>query len=160
MNNEASQIPGMTDLASEDSELRLEKQVCFSLYSASNALVRAYKPLLKTIGLTYLQYMTMMVLWERTPMTVKEIGDKLHLDSGTLTPLLKRLQDKELIKKVRSEKDERKVYVHLTEQGSQLEDKAKEIPGALMCKVGLPIEQAVQLKSLADLLLKQLSKSE
>lgn len=141
----------------EEKSLQIENQVCFSLYSASNALIRAYKPLLKELDLTYLQYMTMMVLWQSSPITVKQIGDKLHLDSGTLTPLLKRLQDKGMVNKVRSEKDERKVFLHLTEQGIKLKAKAKSVPHALMCKVNMSVEQALQLKALSDLLLKQLT---
>ncbi|QTH64015.1 MarR family transcriptional regulator [Psychrosphaera ytuae] len=141
----------------EEKSLQIENQVCFSLYSASNALIRAYKPLLKELDLTYLQYMTMMVLWQSSPITVKQIGDKLHLDSGTLTPLLKRLQDKGMVNKVRSEKDERKVFLHLTEQGIKLKAKAKSVPHALMCKVNMSVEHALQLKALSDLLLKQLT---
>lgn len=141
----------------EEKSLQIENQVCFSLYSASNALIRAYKPLLKELDLTYLQYMTMMVLWQSSPITVKQLGDKLHLDSGTLTPLLKRLQDKGMVNKVRSEKDERKVFLHLTEQGIKLKAKAKSVPHALMCKVNMSVEQALQLKALSDLLLKQLT---
>lgn len=141
-----------------ESSLKIEKQICFSLYSASNALTRAYKPLLQQLDLTYLQYMTMIVLWSYAPVTVKEIGHKLHLDSGTLTPLLKRLNEKGLIDKKRSENDERKVFIHLTEQGKKLEAKAQAIPEQITCKVNMSAEQASELKTLADLLLNQLHK--
>lgn len=144
--------------STENKELQIENQVCFSLYSASNALIRAYKPLLKELDLTYLQYMTMMVLWESSPITVKQLGERLHLDSGTLTPLLKRLQDKGMVNKVRSEHDERKVLLHLTEEGKELKTQAKSVPHKLMCQIDMPVEQALQLKSLSDLLLKQLTK--
>lgn len=154
--DQSSSIPQPSP--SENQELRIENQVCFSLYSASNALIRAYKPLLKELDLTYLQYMTMMVLWESSPITVKQLGERLHLDSGTLTPLLKRLQDKGVVNKKRSEKDERKVFLHLTEQGQQLKEQAKSVPHKLMCQIDMSVEQALQLKSLSDLLLSQLTK--
>ena len=137
--------------------ISLDEQVCFSLYTASNALIRAYKPILSSLDLTYLQYMTMIVLWEHAPLNVKEVGNKLHLDSGTLTPLIKRLVDKGYVSKQRSTLDERIVEVNLTEVGRELESQGAHVPGQLMCNVDMSVEQAKQLKQLTDLLYVQLS---
>lgn len=101
----------------QDNVLKLEQQLCFAVYSAAHAFNRAYKPLLDSLGLTYPQYIVMMVLWERNAQTVKEIGTKLDLDSGTLSPLLKRLEKLGMITRTRDENDERQVVVALTEQG-------------------------------------------
>ncbi len=101
----------------QDNVLKLEQQLCFAVYSAAHAFNRAYKPLLDSLGLTYPQYIVMMVLWERNGQTVKEIGAKLDLDSGTLSPLLKRLEKLGMITRTRDENDERQVVISLTEQG-------------------------------------------
>src|SRR3569832_2323767 len=97
--------------------LRLDNQICFAVYSATHAFNRVYKPLLDRLGLTYPQYLVLLVLWERDGIAVKEIGERLHLDSGTLTPLLKRLEQAGLIKRTRSSEDERQVLIDLTAQG-------------------------------------------
>ncbi|NKF49331.1 MarR family transcriptional regulator [Shewanella sp. WXL01] len=131
-------------------ELMLENQVCFSLYSLTNAMVRAYRPLLESISLTYPQYLVMMVLWQTSGISVKTLGEQLHLDSGTLTPLLKRLEVKGLVLRGRSEQDERVRVLHLTEEGQALKQQASEIPGLMRCKVGGEIEELQQLKALCD----------
>ena len=108
--------------------LKLENQLCFLLYASSREIVKRYKPLLDTIDLTYTQYIAMLVLWEKKQLTVKELGECLYLDSGTLTPLLKKLESKGLVTRVRSEKDERNLVVTLTQEGEKLKEQAVEIP--------------------------------
>ena len=108
--------------------LKLENQLCFPLYAAAREIVKRYKPFLDNIGLTYTQYITMMVLWERHCVTAKELGESLYLDSGTLTPLLKKLESMNLVTRERSEKDERHLMVTVTETGMALREKAAEIP--------------------------------
>jgi len=130
--------------------LSLDNQVCFSLYSAANAMVRAYRPLLNKLDLTYPQYLAMLVLWQHKGISVKTLGDKLHLDSGTLTPLLKRLEGKGLISRGRSEKDERVRVLHITPAGELLRESAMEIPELMRCKVGSSFESLLQLKVLCD----------
>ncbi|SNS59373.1 transcriptional regulator, MarR family [Belliella buryatensis] len=112
--------------------LRLEDQLCFPLYAASRMIIQAYRDPLESLGLTYPQYLVMMTLWERDGQAVNEIGKKLFLDSGTLTPLLKRLEANSLIKRVRSEADERRVEIELTFQGKSLKSKAEGIPGKIL----------------------------
>lgn len=107
----------MKAMKPHDNVLKLEQQLCFAVYSAAHAFNRAYKPLLDALGLTYPQYIVMMVLWERNGQTVKEIGAKLDLDSGTLSPLLKRLEKLGMITRTRDENDERQVVISLTDQG-------------------------------------------
>lgn len=133
--------------------LLLGNQVCFPLYSAANALVRAYRPFLDPIGLTYLQYMVLMVLWEETSLKVKDLGARLGLDSGTLTPLLKRLDSKGLIKRQRSREDERVRIISITHQGQKLRDRALKIPKALANSTGLPGAKMRELKDLCEQLL-------
>ncbi|WP_353301802.1 MarR family winged helix-turn-helix transcriptional regulator [Sessilibacter corallicola] len=135
-------------------DLKLENQVCFSLYSASNALIRAYRPLLDALNLTYLQYMVMIVLWEHKTLNVKQVGHFLRLDSGTLTPLLKRLEEKALVVRRRSTTDERVREITLSSKGEELYQQAKAIPEQLACRISFSYEDAKQLKALADDLLK------
>jgi DNA-binding MarR family transcriptional regulator len=115
-----------------DQMLRLDNQICFAVYSATHAFNRVYKPLLDRLGLTYPQYLVMLVLWERDGIAVKEIGERLYLDSGTLTPLLKRLEQAGLIKRTRSTEDERQVLIDLTAQGHSLKDKARAVPPSIL----------------------------
>src|ERR1700759_3507233 len=115
-----------------DQMLRLDNQICFSVYFASPALNRVYKPLLDRLGLTYPQYLVMLVLWERDGVSVKEIGERLFLDSGTLTPLLKRLEAAGLLKRNRSSEDERQVLIALTAQGLALKEKARSVPLSIL----------------------------
>ncbi|MDO6611565.1 MarR family transcriptional regulator [Shewanella sp. 1_MG-2023] len=130
--------------------LALENQVCFAMYSATNALIRAYRPLLDQLSLTYPQYLVMMVLWKESGISVKTLGEKLHLDSGTLTPLLKRLETKALVIRDRNKDDERVRVLHLTEAGKALHQQAKSIPELMRCKVGGDAEQLRQLKQLCE----------
>ena len=130
--------------------LSLDNQVCFSLYSASNAMVRAYRPLLNELDLTYPQYLAMLVLWQHPGISVKTLGEKLHLDSGTLTPLLKRLEVKGLVSRGRSEQDERVRVLHITQSGKQLEAEAAKIPDQMRCKLGGAPQVFIELKRLCD----------
>lgn len=114
-------------------ELRLSSQLCFAIYSAAHAFNRVYKPLLDAVGLTYPQYLVMLVLWERDGRTLTEIGAELHLDSGTLTPLLKRMEGAGLVRRVRDKDDERQVRITLTAQGAALRSKAAKFPAAIGC---------------------------
>src|SRR5499433_1730051 len=129
-----------------DQPLRLDNQICFAIYSAAHAFNRVYKPLLDQLGLTYPQYLVMLVLWERDGVPVKEIGERLFLDSGTLTPLLKRLQTAGLIKRTRSSADERQVLIALTVQGHGLREKAKTVPPAILAASGCSIGELSSLR--------------
>jgi DNA-binding MarR family transcriptional regulator len=111
--------------------LSLDKQLCFPIYAVSHLITKKYKPFLDDIGLTYTQYITMMVLWEKNSVSVKELGHILHLDSGTLTPLLKRLEKKRLLTRHRSEEDERLLIVSLTSEGTLLQERAHTIPSSM-----------------------------
>lgn len=116
----------------------LQKHLCFAIYSASHAFTRAYRTLLAPLGLTYPQYLVLLVLWERDGLRVKEIGARLYLDSGTLTPLLKRLEASGFVRRVRDTSDERQVSIMLTPAGLALEGKASSVPRELQCMIGLP----------------------
>jgi MarR family transcriptional regulator, organic hydroperoxide resistance regulator len=116
--------------------LALDNQFCFALYSASLAMTKTYKPFLDKLGLTYPQYLVMLVLWEEDDILVKAIGEKLFLDSGTLTPLLKRLEASSLIARTRDEADERQVRITLTKEGRALKKKAQGIPHQVLCASG------------------------
>ena len=120
--------------------LKLSKQLCFPLYACSREMIKLYKPWLDELGLTYTQYITMMVLWEHKSMTVKALGQELYLDSGTLAPLLKKLEDKGLITRRRSDRDERNLIVTITEQGEAMKDAALHIPGEMTKCINLPRE--------------------
>jgi DNA-binding MarR family transcriptional regulator len=124
---------------------RLNRQVCFALYSASRAATAVYRPVLDELGLTYPQYLVMLVLWENEPRGVKELGEELGLDSGTLSPLLKRLESLGLVERRRSGEDERRVAIHLTTAGRQLSEKASAIPKRLAEAAGLTPEELDQL---------------
>ena len=122
--------------------LKLDKQLCFPLYAASNLLVRVYRPLLEPLGLTYSQYLVMLVLWERDGRSVGDLGQCLYLDSGTLTPLLKRMEKAGLLLRSRDPDDERRVLISLTQQGLEMQLEAKKIPQQLLQKVNVQnIEQ-------------------
>lgn len=135
------------------STLSFDKQICFSLYSASNAMVRAYRPLLQKLDLTYLQYIVMMVLWEEEGISVSSLGEKLHLDSGTLTPLLKRLESKGLVIRKISLKDERMKSLYLSDTGKALQKQAISIPEKILCQTAIPVENLQKLKQQCDQLL-------
>ena len=122
--------------------LRLDNQVCFALYSASLAMTKLYKPLLDGIGLTYPQYLVMLVLWEGDEITVTDIGDRLFLDSATLTPLLKRLEAAGLVSRKRAVDDERQVIVSLTKQGRDLREQAQAVPHAIAGAAQCTLDEA------------------
>jgi len=127
--------------------LRLDNQLCFALYAASGLVTRAYRPLLEPLGLTYPQYLVMMALWERAPRTVKDLGQALDLDSGTLTPLLKRLETAGFVTRRRDAEDERRVQIELTAAGEALRERAAEVPAALACQLHLPLDEIVGLRA-------------
>ena len=130
--------------------LRLDNQVCFPLYACAKEVVRQYRKPLEKLGLTYTQYIVMMVLWEHGDMTEGEIGKKVHLESGTLAPLLKRLEKQGYISRSRHNSDERSLYVELTEEGKSLKDKAIKVPSEIEGFLQLPKEDIVQLKRILD----------
>lgn len=125
--------------------LKLENQLCFPLYACSKEIVKRYKPFLEEIDLTYTQYIAMLVLWEHKEMNVKELGKYLFLDSGTLTPVLKKLEQKGYISRTRAEQDERVLNVAITKEGEQLRDKALDIPQKMGSCLLLEQEEVIQL---------------
>ncbi|RJG57849.1 MarR family transcriptional regulator [Sphingobium terrigena] len=127
--------------------LDLDRQVCFPLYAASNMLNRLYRPILGDLGLTYPQYLTMLVLWKDAPQTVRSIGDMLHLDSGTLTPLLKRMEQSGLISRTRDLDDERRVLIDLTAKGRELRSDAEKVPAILSAELGIDEASIAHLRS-------------
>ncbi len=140
----------------EYSSLKLDNQLCFSLYALSREIIKLYKPLLDELNLTYTQYIVMLVLWEENKASVKHIGNRLHLDSGTLTPLLKKLEAMELIKRYRDKSDDRVVIAELTEKGASLQEKARDIPKNVLCNIKLTAEKASELKRNLDEVLENL----
>jgi len=130
--------------------IRLENQLCFPLYACAKEVVRQYRKPLEELGLTYTQYIVMMVLWEHGGMTEGELGKYVHLDSGTLAPLLKRLEKQGLISRVRLAGNERKLFLSLTEEGEKLKDKAADVPEAMRGCIDLLEEELLQLKQLLD----------
>ncbi|PVZ09221.1 MULTISPECIES: MarR family winged helix-turn-helix transcriptional regulator [unclassified Pseudomonas] len=135
----------VTPAASSD-PLLLDNQLCFALYSTSLMMTKVYKPLLQAMGLTYPQYLTMLVLWERDGLTVGEISNRLLTDPGSLTPLLKRLESEGLLSRTRSKEDERVVLVNLTEAGRQLKAKAQSVPGCIVEATGSDVEDLQQMQ--------------
>ena len=138
-----------TDTTASDAVevLRLDRQLCFALYGAANRVTRLYRPLLDALGLTYPQYLAMLVLWEASPRTVGALGEALDLESSTLTPLLKRLEAQGLIARARDPKDERRVIVALTDAGLALRDRAKTVPEKILCQLDLPLSELGDLRS-------------
>ncbi len=134
--------------------LKLDHQVCFALYSASLAMTKLYKPFLDELGLTYPQYLAMLALWEEDGLSVSQLGERLRLDSGTLTPLLKRLEAQELVTRLRSLEDERRVHVLLTPAGRRLRSRAEKIPACILqasqCSLGELVQLTRQLQALRD----------
>lgn len=125
--------------------LKLENQLCFPLYACAKEVVRKYKPFLEEIDLTYTQYIAMMVMWEKKVISVKELGECLYLDSGTLTPVLKKLESKNLVTRKRSKEDERVLTVTITKTGEELRDLAVAIPEKIGCLIDLSKDEALQL---------------
>ena len=140
--------------------LKLGVQLCFPLYACAKETIRLYKPYLDELDLTYTQYITMLVLWEHEKLTVKELGKRLYLDSGTLTPLLKKLEAKGLLKRERSKEDERNLFISLTEEGLAMKDKALHIPYDMAECVELDMEERVVLYRLLYKLLSYVDKEE
>lgn len=137
-------------------KLKLENQLCFPLYACAKEVVRRYAPLLEPLGLTYTQYIAMMVLWEHKSVTVKELGKKLYLDSGTLTPMLKKMEKAGWLVRERSKSDERVVVVTITYAGEQLQEKAADIPIRMSQCIKLESDNAMRLYSLLNELLKKM----
>lgn len=137
-----------------DDLLKLENQLCFPLYASSKKIISLYKPFLDAISLTYTQYITMMVLWEHNSISVKDLGKYLYLDSGTLTPLLKRLESKGFVERKRSISDERNVLINITDSGRKLKEKAKQVPQQMSQCISLSNEE---IKILYQLLYKILN---
>ncbi len=132
--------------------LRLDQQLCFALYSTSLAMTKLYKPLLEPLGLTYPQYLVLLVLWERDDVSVSSLGERLFLDSGTLTPLLKRMEAAGWITRTRAAEDERRVHVTLTDEGRALKRRARSVPYELAAASGCSTDELVALtRQLADL---------
>lgn len=136
--------------------LKLDHQLCFPLYAVSKEIVRHYTPYLSALDITYTQYITLMVLWEEEQVSVKELGKRLFLDSGTLTPLLKTLEKKGLVTRNRSKEDERILMVSITEQGMQLREKALDVPAKVGGCIHLEPEEAMQLYTIVHKMMKQM----
>jgi DNA-binding MarR family transcriptional regulator len=130
--------------------LRLDQHICFALYSTSAMVTRLYRPLLEPLNLTYPQYLAMLVLWEKSPRTVGELGDALRLDSATLTPLIKRLETAGYVTRRRDAADERRVLIAPTPEGQALRERAKEVPHAMRCQLPIPTEDLVTLRGILD----------
>ncbi len=149
-------MPSRTAPAADERWLQLDQQLCFALYSSSLAMTKLYKPLLDPLGLTYPQYLAMLVLWETDGLAVSQLGERLMLDSGTLTPLLKRLEAAGLVQRVRDAADERRVRLLLTREGRALKRKAASVPAAVACAAGCPLDEiaalTTRLKALRDLI--------
>ena len=140
--------------------MKLQNQLCFPLYAASRSVVSLYTPYLKPLGLTYTQYIVFLVLWEKDGLTVGELCEKLMLDNGTLSPLLKKMQQAGFVARWRSEEDDRVVVVTLTEEGRALQEKAKEVPAKVGGCIGLPPEKVQTLCALLNELLENQMKKE
>jgi DNA-binding MarR family transcriptional regulator len=144
-------------LAAKDPMLKLENQLCFPFYAVSRQLTKVYQPYLQALGLTYPQYLVFLLLWEHEQLTVKELGDKLLLDSGTLTPLLKRMEQRQWLSRRRDPRDERSVIIGLLPTGRALEEQARDIPVQLMAKTGLSLDELAALRTQLTQLLARLA---
>ena len=140
--------------------LALDNQLCFALYVCSKEIIRKYTPLLEPIGLTYTSYITLLCLWEKDNVTVKELGERLFLDSGTLTPLLKKMEGQGLITRTRGGKDERTVYIQLTDNGRNMKDKCVDIPQQMMCQNILDMKKAGPLLKTLHQIMENMSDQE
>jgi DNA-binding MarR family transcriptional regulator len=144
------------DQVKDDKLLLLENQLCFPLYAASRLMTRAYQPLLEPLGLTYPQYIVLMILWQDSPCSVKQIGERALLNTNTLTPLLKRLETLGYVKRARSRKDERVVEISLTRKGASLKEHCHCIPLSLLETMDFPMKKLEQLKELLQELMEKL----
>ena len=142
---------------SDKHPLSLEQQLCFSIYACSREMTKMYRPILQELELTYPQYLVMLVLWEHEKMNVKDLGKELFLDSGTLTPLLKRLEEAGLVERIRSKADERKVEISLTAQGQNLKEEAQRVPEFMLKTSGLSRQDFERLNQEFRSLLKKLT---
>ena len=140
--------------------LALDNQLCFALYVCSKEIIRKYTPLLEPIGLTYTSYITLLCLWEKDNVTVKELGERLFLDSGTLTPLLKKMEGQGLITRTRGGKDERTVYIQLTDNGRNMKDKCVDIPQQMMCQNILDMDKAAPLLQTLHVIMHNMSEKD
>jgi DNA-binding MarR family transcriptional regulator len=148
--------PPTDQQAQADAMLLLDNQLCFALYSTSLAMSRVYQPLLGALGITYPQYLALLVLWERDGLSVSELGERLFLDSGTLTPLLKRLEAAGLVSRLRAVDDERRVHITLTPAGRALKEQAAGIPGCILSATHCPVPELVSLTRQVQALRRQL----
>lgn len=155
-----SKLPTSQALPASADWLRLDQQLCFALYSSSLAMTKLYKPLLEPLGLTYPQYLAMLVLWEQDGISVSTLGQRLSLDSGTLTPLLKRMESAGLIVRRRASEDERRVDIYLTETGRLLKEQALSIPSQLACAAACSLEELSSLTRRLHELRQQLAGAE
>lgn len=130
--------------------LNIDVQLCFSLYTSARAIIRKYKPFLDPLNITYTQYICLLVLWEKDKISVKELGERLMLDSGTLTPLIKKLEKQGFLKRIRSQSDERMISIELTDLGIDLKDKAKVIPRSIVQSLNIELNDAIELKKRLD----------
>lgn len=130
----------------KSAQLELDNQLCFALYACSREVTKLYRPFLDELGITYTQYVTLLALWEKDEVPVKELGRRLYLDSGTLTPLLKKLEGMNLLRRERDPQDERSVIVRLTDEGRALKDRATAIPERVFCQTSLSPEDIVSLR--------------
>jgi DNA-binding MarR family transcriptional regulator len=147
-------------MGKSDELLKLDNQLCFQLYSASRLMTKLYQPLLKPLDLTYPQYLVMLVLWEEQmghKFTVTHLGQRLKLDSGTLTPLLKRLEAKHLIQRQRSNEDERQVWIRLAPLGDSLKSQARRVPGKLLCETSVKEDDAISIRELLKTLFEKVN---
>lgn len=137
--------------------LKLENQLCFPLYAASRLVTKCYQPVLDDLGLTYPQYLVLMVLWESDGVNLSLLSEKLKLQSNTLTPLLKRMQESGLVERVRSEKDERSIIISLSPKGIALKSSVPALQAKLLANIGISAEEGIQLHELLNKLIKNLS---
>lgn len=146
-------------LLESDQALQLENQLCFALHSTSLAMTKVYRPLLEPLGLTYPQYLVLLVLWQEDNVPVSDLGTKLFLDSGTLTPLLKRLEAAGLVTRTRDPEDERRVLVALTTEGRKLKAKARKIPSCVVSAAGCSVRELTELAHTLKVLREQLNRT-
>lgn len=139
-----------------DDLLKLENQFCFAVYACSREITKLYRPFLDELGITYTQYVTLLALWELDNVTVKKLGGRLYLDSGTLTPLLKKLEAMGLVERLRDPEDERNVRIRLTEEGKQLKQKAYPVPEKVFCQSGMTPEETIALRQQLTAVLQQI----
>ena len=145
MEDTKEEIITKTSEQSDFNSLALDNQICFGLYVCSKEIIRLYAPILEPLGLTYTSYITLLSLWEKDNVTIKELGTRLFLDSGTLTPLLKKMEAQGLVTRTRSSKDERTVFINLTEKGRELRIKCLDVPKQMMCNNLMELDEAVEL---------------